>query len=67
MLRNIKNQQKSSDLSLINEKKKDLVTDPQQITFIMLIQWIIQQKKTLRIMNFQSRHSHSNLLFKSKN
>ena len=44
MLRNIKNQQRSSNLSLINEKW-DLVRDPQQITFPMLIERIILQTK----------------------
>ena len=61
-----KHEQRSSDLSLINEKYY-LVRDPQQIASVMLIQWIILQKKTLRIMNFESRDSYSNLLFKSKN
>ena len=58
MLRNIENQQGSSDLSLVNEKLR--LRNPQQITFAML-----NRLSYKRGMNFWSRDSHSNLLFKS--
>ena len=65
MLRNIKNQQRGSDLSLVNEKirlSKGSSTTNFRHAYIM----DYPRKKTLRIMNFQSRDPHSNLLFKSE-
>ena len=65
ILKNIKNQQRSSDLSLINEKQ-DLVRDPQQNLCHAYIR-DYPTKANFKSYEFSVQRLSLNLLFKSEN